>query len=473
MVTLIIALLAASGAYWRDTSTATVIGASMTHRVTRGDLLMTVTEKGTLESSNNVEVRSKVWGWKTVNWVVESGTEVQKDDLLVELDGNEMEKKVDDANINYHNARADMITAEADVSVAEKSIDEYLEATFKEERGTILQEIFDAEQAVKQAELAHRSTTRLAAKGLIKSLQLQGDKFKLDSAIQKLELKKTALKSLTEFKKQKEVEKLESDKRAAGARLEAAKATVALAETNVRQHKQQLSFHTIRAPQDGMVIHPKAAAHRDAPDVEEGANVHTNQVLLIMPDLDQMQVKLGIHESMIERIHTGLPAKVTVGELTMVGEVTEVAKVTKPATWYTGNVVKFDTIVSIETPPGLKPGLSAEVEVVIAEHSDVLTIPVAAVVENGEYRYCWVNSPTGGAQRRQVQLGDSNDQFVVVKDGLSEGDDVVLNPVAYLDDAQIEAMGTGSEVEKKRKVNEAKSVSQRPPQPAQQPASGE
>ena len=84
---------------------------------------------------------------------------------------------------------------------------------------------------------------------------------------------------------------------------------------------------------------------------------------------------------------------------------------TKPATWYTGNVVKFDTVVSLEAQPGLKPGLSAEVEVVIAEHTDVLTIPVAAVVETSEQRHCWVQTDNGPKQR-ELTLGDSNDQFV-------------------------------------------------------------
>ncbi|MGI9473757.1 MAG: efflux RND transporter periplasmic adaptor subunit [Rubripirellula sp.] len=411
----------------------------LTHTISKGDLLVTVIEQGTLESSNNVEVRSKVWGWKTVNWVIESGTEVKKGDLLVELDASEFEKKVDEAKINLHNTKADVITAESNVSVADKSIDEYLLGTFVEERTTILQEIFDAEQEVTKADLAFRSTLRLAAKGLIEQIQVDGERFKLDSVRQKLALKKTRLRALEEFKKEKQKEKLQSDLRAAEARLEASRARLDLNQTNLDQTEEQLAFHTIVAPQDGMVIHPKSAAHRSGPDVEEGANVHTNQVLLIMPDLDKMQVKLGIHESMIDRVHPGLVAKVKIGETVIDGSVSEVAKVTKPATWYTGNVVKFDTVVSIDGRKELKPGLSAAVEVIIAEHKDVLTIPVAAIVEAGASRYCWVQS-LGDVQRREIQLGDSNDLFVVVESGLKEGDEVVLNPMAFVQEAQEDAL---------------------------------
>ena len=449
-----------------ETSTAT----QLTHTIQRGDLKVTAIETGTLESSNNVEVRSKVWGWKTVNWVIESGTDVKKGDLLVELDDSEMEKKVDEAKINLHNTKADVITAESNVSVAEKSIDEYLQGTFVEERTSILQEIFDAEQEVTKADLSFRSTLRLAAKGLIEQIQVDGERFKLDSVRQKLELKKTRLKALEEFKREKQKEKLESDLRAAEARLEAARARLDLNQTNLDQVEEQLAFHTIVAPQSGMVIHPKSAEHRSGPDVEEGANVHTNQVLLIMPDLKQMQVKLGIHESMIDRVHPGLTANVTIGDTVIEGKVSEVAKVTKPATWYTGNVVKFDTIVAIEGRDGLKPGLSAAVEIVIAEHKDVLTIPVAAVVESGDRRYCWVESPTG-PQRREIQLGDSNDLFIVVESGLKEGDEVVLNPMAFIKDAQDEAIRP-MEVDAKSRENDsgnektAPSATEEKPKPA-------
>ena len=428
------AIVVAAWSVSRDSGTDQSTTATLTHRVQRDDLQVTVLEKGALESSNNVEIRSKVWGWKTVNWVIQSGAIVEEGDLLVELDASEMEKKVDDARINYHNSVADMITAESTVAVAEKSIDEYEQATFVETQGGIQQEIFDAEEAVSKAQLAYRSTTRLAAKGLVTPLQLRGDKFKLDSALQKLALKQTRLKALQEFKREKELERLRSDLRAAEARLEAANARVELSKTNVRQHEEQLAFHKIYAPQDGMVIHPKAAAHRQAPDVEEGANVHTNQVLLIMPDLDQMQVKLGIHESMIDRVKEGLAARVIVSDSVIVGEVSEVAKVTKPATWYTGNVVKFDTVVALPQSEGLKPGLSAEVEVVVADHDDVLTVPVAAVVQSGEDSFCWVQNDDA-IDKRTLRLGDTNDQFVIVRSGVQEGDEVVLNPTAYSDQA--------------------------------------
>ncbi|MBI2481173.1 MAG: hypothetical protein HYV60_21805, partial [Planctomycetia bacterium] len=52
---------------------------------------------------------------------------------------------------------------------------------------------------------------------------------------------------------------------------------------------------------------------------------------------------------------------------------------------------------------------------------------------------CWVLTPEGTRQR-SVDLGDSNDEFMVVKAGLKEGEQVVLNPLAFVEEAQREAL---------------------------------
>ena len=112
-----------------------------------------------------------------------------------------------------------------------------------------------------------------------------------------------------------------------------------------------------------------------------------------------------------------------------------------PAGWWTGNVVKYDTIIELPADDGLKPGMSAEVEIIMAIHKDVLMIPVAAVVETDKGEFCWVQTKND-EERRPLKLGDSNDVFVVVESGLKEGDQVILNPIAYVDEAQETALKT-------------------------------
>jgi multidrug efflux pump subunit AcrA (membrane-fusion protein) len=192
----------------------------------------------------------------------------------------------------------------------------------------------------------------------------------------------------------------------------------------------------IRAERSGLVIYPTTEEWKNAPDIAEGATVHNDQVLLLMPDLSKMQVKIGIHESMINSINEGMTATVTLPGRTLVGEVTSVASVAPAAEWWTGNIVKYDAIIQLPSVDGLKPGMSAAVEVNIARQENVLLIPVAAVVETEHGYFCWVGS-ADEAQRCTLQVGASNDDYFVVNAGLQEGDRVVLNPSLFFEEAEI------------------------------------
>ncbi|MEK6234873.1 MAG: efflux RND transporter periplasmic adaptor subunit, partial [Planctomycetales bacterium] len=141
----------------------------------------------------------------------------------------------------------------------------------------------------------------------------------------------------------------------------------------------------------------------------------------------KMQVKVGIHESMVDRVKEGLPARVVLPGKRLDGVISSVASVTRPASWWTGNEVRYDTLIRLPLVDGLRPGMSAEVEVTIARYENVLTVPVAAILETDEGDFCWVKT-TDGPQRRELLLGDSNDVFTVAETGLQEGDLVILNP---------------------------------------------
>jgi len=79
--------------------------------------------------------------------------------------------------------------------------------------------------------------------------------------------------------------------------------------------------------------------------------------------------------------------------------------------------------------------MTAGVEIVLAEYQDVLKIPVAAVVESKEAGFVWVRDGDN-VVKRKIELGDSNDIYVAVNAGLKEGDEVVLNPTAYVTEAK-------------------------------------
>lgn len=425
----------ALGAYMPDWISSSPQTKHLTHTVTRGSLVVTVTENGAVESSNNKEIKCLVKGGSTVLWVIETGTFVQPGDELVRLDQSQIEDNILQQKIVYENALANKITAESDVAVAETSITEYIEGTFIGERSLAEKEIFEAEQALRKAELSLESAQRLTAKGLLKGLQMEAEQLAVESTRKDLELKQNRLDTLEKYNKVKMVQELESNLRAAEARLASYEASLALEEARLQREKEQLENCIIRADTGGIVIFPSMAAWKDTPDIAEGATVREQQTLLMIPDVSLMQVKVGIHESKVDRLKVGMKAKVQLQELVLEGEVSEIAEVTRPAGWWTGNLVKYDTIIKLPSHPGLKPGMSAIVDIVLADHQDVLSVPVAAIIEGAGGSFCWVQT-ADGVRKRLVRTGDTNDQFTVIHDGLAEGDCVILNPLAYIDEAQ-------------------------------------
>ena len=154
-----------------------------------------------------------------------------------------------------------------------------------------------------------------------------------------------------------------------------------------------------------------------------------------MPVLDTMQVQIGVHEAVVDTVRPGLQATITLPDDVVEAKVTDVANIARPLGSWSSNVVKYETVIELPTTPGLKPGMSAGVEILIATHKDALSVPVSAVVDTSTGPFCWISTPNG-PKKQQVILGDSNDIFVVVVQGVKEGDKVFLHPLTDVEEAQ-------------------------------------
>lgn len=411
----------------------------LTHVIRRGDLTVSVNEEGALESSKNREIRCKVKGGSTVLSVIERGTLVEPGDELIRLDTSTIEDNISLQRITYETALSNKSTAASDVAVATIAIQEYAEGTFRSEMATKEKELVVAESNLKASIDARDHAVRLYGRGYVSKLELESKEDAVKHAELEVRSKKIDLEVLEKFTKAKTLQELNGTLAVAKALLGATTATLELEEARLKREEEQLDNCVILAEDAGMVIYPEAEEWKNEPEIEEGAAVREDQILLLMPDLSNMQVKVGIHESKIDQIKPGMEARVTVNGRIISGEVVEIANTTEPAGWWNGNVVKYDTTIQLEEQAGLKPGMKVAVEIFLARHYDVTKIPVAAVVElEGEF-LCWVMAK-GRYEQRTVQLGDSDDQFVIVTSGLAEGDQIALNPLDFFEDAQASAL---------------------------------
>ena len=433
------ALLIGGTVYTRGGLTAQKSGPKLTHRIARGSLIVSVTEEGSLESSSNKEIKCRVKGGSTVLWIIKPGTQVKPGDVLVRLDTATIEDNINAQRIKHQNALAAFAQSESDAEVAKINVQEYLEGTYRADKQTLQKDIKIAESSHLAAQDSTNYARRMAKKGYFNQTALLSSEDAEEHSKLELEVLQTKLDVLDRYGKVKSVLELDGILKAKVARLASDKAALDLEKDRLDRIEEQLKHCQIEAESSGMVILPTPEQWKNQPNIEEGAAVREDQVLLMIPDLDQMQVKLGVHEAYVSRLKPGMQARVQLQEEFVDGEILSIASVTRPAGWWNGNQVKYDTVIKLKSQEGLKPGMSASVEVLLARHDDVVTTPVAAVVEQDGQFFCWVRDGDK-TPRRKLDLGDSNDQFIVIKGGLSEGEDVVLNPREYIKAAQTDAL---------------------------------
>jgi HlyD family secretion protein len=409
---------------------------ALTYKVIRSDMAINVTELGSLESSDNTQIVCRVRGQNTITSVVESGTYVKKGDIILTLDTLYIDEQISERSKYAHWSKAGAKHWLSRMTRAKLSIPEYLEGRYVASLMGMEKDLAITESRLRTSQNMLAHTKMLQERGYVSELDVEQREFNVTTGKLSVENQETQIEVLKKFSKARELERLEGQLKIAkaqfGANDERADADASRRDRAIEERE----YCTISAPKDGLVIHPRAAAWKDAPDVTEGGTVYKEQVLLLMPDLDKMQVKVGVHEAVVSEIKTGLPTRITLpNREPVVAEVSYVADIARPPSLGSGDVIKYDVVVELPPLTDLKPGMSAEIEIVLSEHKNVMLLPVAAVLELDDGFHCWVKAGVN-VVKRVIKLGDSNDIFVVVKDGVKEGEDVILNPLAYIGDAQ-------------------------------------
>ena len=106
-----------------------------------------------------------------------------------------------------------------------------------------------------------------------------------------------------------------------------------------------------------------------------------------------------------------------------------------PTNMFSSGINVYTTFVAIdETMPGMRPGMSAEVTILVDQKDDVVAVPVQAVYQAKGKDEVYVLT-LAGQEKRQVKLGMTNDKLIEVKEGLNVGETVALNPTALMSES--------------------------------------
>ncbi|MBB5330860.1 efflux RND transporter periplasmic adaptor subunit [Tunturiibacter gelidoferens] len=210
-------------------------------------------------------------------------------------------------------------------------------------------------------------------------------------------------------------------------KLRQAEAQVAQNRASLKQLEEQLGYTTITSPMDGIIL---------SRDVEIGDAVSSILVLgstatLVMTigDINQVYVQGKVDESDIGKVYLGQAARIKVESFkdkTFQGKVTKIA----PLGVEKDNVTTFEVRVSIDNPGGeLKANMTANAEILLEEHKNVLTVPEQAVLYDKD-RNASVEIPDPkqktGRRKVDIKAGISNGTKTEILVGLNSGDTVIL-----------------------------------------------
>ena len=145
-----------------------------------------------------------------------------------------------------------------------------------------------------------------------------------------------------------------------------------------------------------------------------------------------MRVVAKVHESRISHVRPGLKAELLLDampEEVLTGRVTEVSEYPLPSvSVYMDHVKEYEVAIEVQSPPkDLRPGMTAEVRVMIQKIDEALQIPIEAVIERDGKFFCGIPNNEGQIATREVTVGDANETDVIILDGLSAGENIVLN----------------------------------------------
>ncbi len=370
----------------------------ITCKVERGDFQVEIFSSGELESENSesVNIPSKLNDRSlriyeiAITDLIEEGTIVDSGDYVATLDHQAVEEKIKadqdkmeksltqyqdakiDSSLNLSNQRDQIINAELDL---------------EEKRIVMDESIYESPSVQKKAKMDHNKASRKLAQE----------------------------KKAYELKTQQQENK------------------VSRSFINYRQVKERLAELEvlfgqleIRSPKAGMLTYFK---HRFGGVTKVGSKVGIwNPVVATIPDMDNLVSRTFINEVDVSKIKSGLKVKLGIDafpEKELEGEVLSLANVGQNMPKSDAKV--FEVKVKIFGQDlDLRPAMTTSNAILSATFQDTLYIPLEAVYTNDSLQFVFRKN-RGKLVRQIVSLGESNENFILVKDGLIEGDELFLS----------------------------------------------
>lgn len=209
--------------------------------------------------------------------------------------------------------------------------------------------------------------------------------------------------------------------------IQSASESLRSAEISMQNQQDNMSNYTITSPISGTIIEK---------DAKQGDALTSGSTLCVIYDLSYLEMVINVDELQIGALSVGQKVQITadaVADKTYVGTVTRVSMKGSSS----GGTTTYPITIRIDNTDGLRPGMNANAEIVVAEANNALVVPNAAVIRGG-YVLVSKKSPSAanavedmdapeGYVYVKVETGVSDDSYTEIKSGLQEDDTVAYD----------------------------------------------
>ena len=215
--------------------------------------------------------------------------------------------------------------------------------------------------------------------------------------------------------------------------VQSASETLRSAEISMQNMQDTMANYTITAPISGTVIEK---------DVKQGDALTSGTSLCVLYDLSYLEMSINVDELEIGSLSVGQKVQITadaVADKNYVGTVTRVSMKGNSS----GGTTTYPVTIRIDSIDGLRPGMNANAEIVVAESTSALCVPNAAIVRGG-YVLVTKDSPSAanadpemeapdGYVYVDVKTGVSDDDYTEILDGITAEDTIAYDPNSVSD----------------------------------------
>lgn len=468
----VVTLAGAGGIYLAqsDDGGSRVLSAEL-HPASVTDFEITALASGELEAARSIEIKNPLDVSSTIEELVPEGTFVRRGDVLVKLNTEELQNRLQQEELAVVNAQNDYDQADGALKIQlSENATRLRDARLRVELADLaLQRWKEGEVAKRREELRIakersdreldrldekvRRSRELESQGFLSRDELQRDEiaFKEAQAAQTIadlniliyntfeypEAEKTRQADVTnaEDNLARTIEQNEINRLNRQASVDTRKEQLRLRIENRDKLRTQIEAAIISAPADGLVVYESTmqSSRRSMNEgpLSVGQQIRPRETLIYLPDTSEMVASVRIHESLQGRVRAGQRAAVRVDAVDseFSGAVRSVGLLAESGGWRDPNRREYTVRIALDRDQNglerVKPSMRCDATIVIGRVENSLAIPIQAVFSRGPVQYVYV--PDGARVRPvPVWVGRRSDTLAEIRGGIEAGTPVLL-----------------------------------------------